>query len=542
MGSGTTPPNLLVEIPLVGVRSRVTREYASRASRDQALQALSLVEGMNLGDEERAPLTDPVTDTTAGSAPDGGQARSSATHMTRGFLFADLRGYANFVETHGDDAGARLLASYRRLVRSIVPRFDGAEIKTEGDSFYVVFPSASGAVTCGLAIAAGAAAMGAQDPGLPIRVGIGVHAGETAETSDGYVGSAINLAARVCALADAGEVLVTDTVRSLTRTSSELQYVSRGRKRLKGIPEPVTLYAARNAVSIEWRGGSDHLQGTRRSFIAGPAKVILVTAALASFAAVLGVWILSRGGPSGAAAPPLPTRTIGASSGTAGSSPPSATEATSTPSPLASHPAPLLTPDQLNKNCPIADGCAYPVSAGAYIAELGDPRPEFELDSGWTALPRRGQLVLSLTDRPQSRLVFMLIPALSADACGLTAGESGPNQSSFLSWLRSQPALSVGTNVFRRFPHVSAVGVDVAVNAETACQYTDPPSVIIGPPAGGGLASSLQIDAGLTVRAYAFDLQSELVVVFVDAPNKDEFDLFLPRAEVVVASVRFDQE
>ena len=52
----------------------------------------------------------------------------------------------------------------------------------------------------------------------PIRVGIGVHAGETVETAEGYVGSAVNVAARVCSQAKAGELLVTDTVRGLTRT------------------------------------------------------------------------------------------------------------------------------------------------------------------------------------------------------------------------------------------------------------------------------------------------------------------------------------
>ena len=74
--------------------------------------------------------------------------------------------------------------------------------------------------------------------------GVGVHAGETAETAEGYVGSAVNLAARLCAAAGAGEVLVSDTVRGLTRTSGEMAFTSRGRKQLKGIAEPIAVYAA----------------------------------------------------------------------------------------------------------------------------------------------------------------------------------------------------------------------------------------------------------------------------------------------------------
>jgi class 3 adenylate cyclase len=61
---------------------------------------------------------------------------------TNGFLFADLRDYTRYVESHGDRAAAALLDAYRELVRAAVAEFGGAEIKTEGDSFYVVFPSA----------------------------------------------------------------------------------------------------------------------------------------------------------------------------------------------------------------------------------------------------------------------------------------------------------------------------------------------------------------------------------------------------------------
>ena len=119
---------------------------------------------------------------------------------TRGFLFADLRGYTAFVEGAGAHRAAAMLARCRELVRAEVGRFHGAEIRTEGDSFYVVFDRASAAIECGLAIVAAAAAASAADPELPIAVGIGVHAGETVETAEGYVGTAVNIAARVCAV------------------------------------------------------------------------------------------------------------------------------------------------------------------------------------------------------------------------------------------------------------------------------------------------------------------------------------------------------
>jgi len=163
----------------------------------------------------------------------------------RGFLFADLRGYTAYVERHGDSVAADLLDDYRALVRAEVDRFTGAEIRTEGDSFYVVFGSARRAVACGLAIVEAAGQSSHDHPDRPIRVGIGINAGETVQRGEGFVGTAVNLAARVCAQAREGEVLVTGAVREALGATPDLQLVSRGTRHLKGIARPVPLFAVR---------------------------------------------------------------------------------------------------------------------------------------------------------------------------------------------------------------------------------------------------------------------------------------------------------
>jgi class 3 adenylate cyclase len=212
-----------------------------------------------------------------------------AESRTRGFLFADLRGYSAFVERHGDDAGARLLRAYRDLVRKEVARFAGAEIRTEGDSFYLVFESASAAVRCGLAIlhAAGASRAAA---GGPIRVGIGIHAGETTETDEGYVGSAVNIAARVCAVARPGEVLVTDTVQSLVRTRLPVRFIARGSHRLKGISRPVEAFRVEPAPGGTPAGAID--RAPIRERLAGQARLMGITAA-AAVVLVIGVGVVA---------------------------------------------------------------------------------------------------------------------------------------------------------------------------------------------------------------------------------------------------------
>ena len=138
------------------------------------------------------------------------------------------------MERHGDSAGRELLRTFHAAVREVIGTFGGAEIRTEGDSFYVVFASVAEAVRAGLAILA------AVEP--PIRVGMGIHAGESEDSDEGIVSGAVNLAARVCATAAPGELLVTDTVRALTRTYLDVRFVPRGRRRFKGIGEPMALY------------------------------------------------------------------------------------------------------------------------------------------------------------------------------------------------------------------------------------------------------------------------------------------------------------
>ncbi len=213
--------------------------------------------------------------------------------ITRGFLFADLRGYTAFVEQRGAAAAAELLTQYRALAREAIGRFGGAEIKTEGDSFYVVFDSVSSAVRCGLAITTAAAAADE-----PIRVGVGIHAGETVEADGGYVGSPVNIAARICAQAGPGEVVVSETVRALTTTVLPVQFKSRGRRQLKGIAEPIALFAVEEAAdaATAWPSRGRRLLSRR-------ARVALAGGVAIGVAAAVGVaWFASQpttGLPSG---------------------------------------------------------------------------------------------------------------------------------------------------------------------------------------------------------------------------------------------------
>src|SRR5262245_7267661 len=109
--------------------------------------------------------------TGEGSPPIDSDAAATGS-VTRGFLFADLRGYTKFLETHGAAAAADVLLRDRDLVRGLIKRRAGAEIRTEGDSFYVVFAAVSDAVQCGMDIVAKAREASIERPDAPIAVGI----------------------------------------------------------------------------------------------------------------------------------------------------------------------------------------------------------------------------------------------------------------------------------------------------------------------------------------------------------------------------------
>jgi sugar lactone lactonase YvrE len=164
--------------------------------------------------------------------------------MTLTFLFADIRDYTSYVEQHGDAQAGRLIAEFRKMVRAQLAATGGGEVKTEGDSFYLVFRTAGQAVQCGAAILKQAELR--SRPERPLRVGVGIHAGEPIPLERQYVGSAVNLAARIGSAAEAGELLISDTVRGLLRTSGLPPLTERAPMPLKGIQDVPRIF------SVDW--------------------------------------------------------------------------------------------------------------------------------------------------------------------------------------------------------------------------------------------------------------------------------------------------
>jgi YVTN family beta-propeller protein len=164
------------------------------------------------------------------------------TSGTATVMFTDVESSTDITTRLGDDAAASLLATHNTVILDQVAAFGGHDVRSTGDGFLVVFDSARAAVACALAIQRELV-----EREHPIRVRIGLNAGEVLQGGDDLFGAAINLAARVMDRADGGEILTTDTVRQLVGTMTEASFRDRGRVALKGFAERQRLYEVRPA-------------------------------------------------------------------------------------------------------------------------------------------------------------------------------------------------------------------------------------------------------------------------------------------------------
>ena len=155
------------------------------------------------------------------------------------FLIADVRGYTAYTRSAGDEAAARLAAAFAELVREGVEASGGDVVELRGDEALAVFGSARQAIRAAVELQQVFADEYAIDPTLPMRVGIGLDAGEAVPVEDGYRGAALNLAARLCAAAGPGEILASEGVVHLAGAISDLETRPRDGLSLKGLGDGV---------------------------------------------------------------------------------------------------------------------------------------------------------------------------------------------------------------------------------------------------------------------------------------------------------------
>lgn len=149
-------------------------------------------------------------------------------------LFTDIVGSTERASQIGDRKWRDLIDAHDRAVRRQLERFRGREVHTTGDGFLATFDGPGRAIDCACAIRDTVGALG-----LEVRAGL--HTGEIEVLGEDVAGIAVHIGARVAALAGAGEVLVSSTVKDLV-VGSGFEFEDRGQHALKGVPGTWQLY------------------------------------------------------------------------------------------------------------------------------------------------------------------------------------------------------------------------------------------------------------------------------------------------------------
>ncbi len=162
-------------------------------------------------------------------------------------LFTDVEGSTALTQRLGDAKARELLREHERMVREALKAHGGSEVKTMGDGFMASFSSATKALECAIAMQRALAEHneGAEEP---IKVRVGLNAGEPIAEDEDLYGTAVNLAARICSQAEAGQILAPIVVRELA-AGKQFMFADLGETELRGFEDPVRLF------ELRWKEG-----------------------------------------------------------------------------------------------------------------------------------------------------------------------------------------------------------------------------------------------------------------------------------------------
>ena len=161
----------------------------------------------------------------------------------RTILFTDVEGSTALTQRLGDAKARDLLREHEQITREALKAHGGSEVKTMGDGFMASFSSATKALECAIAIQSAFAERN-ESAEEPIKVRIGLNAGEPIAEDDDLFGASVNRAARIAAMARGGEILVANVVGELAE-GKEFMFGDRGETALRGFEDLVRVYEVR---------------------------------------------------------------------------------------------------------------------------------------------------------------------------------------------------------------------------------------------------------------------------------------------------------
>ncbi len=162
----------------------------------------------------------------------------------RTVLFTDIVGSTNLTQQLGDEAAMDLIHLHDTVVRNALGDSDGREVKHMGDGMLTSFVSAAGAIKCATRIQLELAQARETRADCPLHVRIGIASGEPVEHHSDLFGSTVQLAARLCSAAAAGQILVSNVVAELC-LGKKVDFDDLGPLELKGFDRPIRAHAVR---------------------------------------------------------------------------------------------------------------------------------------------------------------------------------------------------------------------------------------------------------------------------------------------------------
>ena len=241
-----------IEAPTLVLRHGAATILSLEMSKELAASipnaTLTVVEGKlaDSGDAQARAVLEFLGEDLPGADDEGrndGESESALPHGTAVILFVDIVSSTALTEELGDSGFRERARRLDEALPAAIQESGGVivEGKLLGDGLLATFSSARNAIEA----AQRCRAVG-EDAGLDLHLGI--HVGDIIREGNNIFGGAVNIAARIADASAPGEILVSDTLRGVARTSADVQFEDRGEHELKGIPEPQRLFAVREQV------------------------------------------------------------------------------------------------------------------------------------------------------------------------------------------------------------------------------------------------------------------------------------------------------
>jgi TPR repeat protein/class 3 adenylate cyclase len=263
-----------------GCGKALARECPECGASNQPNADVCRVCGKNLeGAPARSvPLITPTApDLVAQAAPDG----------TVSILFSDIENSTVMTERLGDLRAQEVLHAHNAIIRREIAGQRGFEVKSMGDGFMVAFSSGRRALLCAIGIQRAFADYCSEHPDQPIRVRIGLHTGEAIREAGDFFGRAVIMAARIGALAQAGEILVSSTFKEVTESGGDFRFDAGREVHLKGLSGSYRVYTAiwsgSGSVTAVARNASPTRRWRRPRITLARAALAIVLAAAMTF-------------------------------------------------------------------------------------------------------------------------------------------------------------------------------------------------------------------------------------------------------------------